>query len=336
MFKKIYTAMLTTAKIIIPAKAGIQRNTGFPRIKYGASLVKPGMTERIGFISSCMKIDLAAVTFYLHQLLLALTIWSCHIWVAPTFRLSHVLAAAASGLRNLRIDRNRIAATILQVEAADHEPDKVLTSPIVRSNTDKNKTFEAQIHYCKIFELRSAATLIESIPRIWNHRAMGPQVQEKMIQNKPSAPRTFETLNPSGFTLIELIMVMIIIGILAATVLPRIDFGSTSSRASADGAANMIASDIRYTQEYAMANRVSKSIIFTNGSSTYTFNPVSTGMDPSGQLQSIGATIGTTVTFTFNSLGEPTAGGGSSVTVSAGGVTRTLAVTQYTGKVSIS
>ena len=31
-------------KGVIPAKAGIQiRNTGFPRIKYGAGLVKPGM-----------------------------------------------------------------------------------------------------------------------------------------------------------------------------------------------------------------------------------------------------------------------------------------------------
>jgi hypothetical protein len=103
-----------------------------------------------------------------------------------------------------------------------------------------------------------------------------------------------------------------------------------------DGAANMIASDIRYAQEFAMANRISKSIIFTNGSSTYTFNPVSTGMDPSGQLQSIGATIGTTVTFTFNSLGEPTAGGGNPVTVSAGGQSRTITVVNYTGKVNIS
>ena len=34
MFKKIYAAALTTAKIVIPAKAGIQRNTGFPRIKH--------------------------------------------------------------------------------------------------------------------------------------------------------------------------------------------------------------------------------------------------------------------------------------------------------------
>jgi prepilin-type N-terminal cleavage/methylation domain-containing protein len=175
--------------------------------------------------------------------------------------------------------------------------------------------------------------------RLCHGLAAAPRPQDGVFRrglNKPSNPRTLESLNPSGFTLIELIVVLVIIGILAATVLPRIDFGTTSSRASADGAANMIASDIRYAQEFAMANRVSKSVIFTNGSSAYTFNPASTGMDPSGQLQSIGATIGTTVTFTFNSLGEPTAGGGSSVAVSSGGQSRTITVVNYTGKVNIS
>jgi prepilin-type N-terminal cleavage/methylation domain-containing protein len=134
-------------------------------------------------------------------------------------------------------------------------------------------------------------------------------------------------------TLIEVIMVMVIIGILAATVIPRFDF-AISSRTSVDGGAYMIASDIRYAQEFAMANRVSKSVIFTSGSSVYTFNPTG-NLDPSGQLPS-GVTISNNFTITFNSLGEPTTGGGGFVTVSGGGQTKTISVVNYTGKVNIS
>ncbi|MGB9628567.1 MAG: pilus assembly FimT family protein [Thermodesulfobacteriota bacterium] len=141
-----------------------------------------------------------------------------------------------------------------------------------------------------------------------------------------------------GVTLIELILVMAIIGILSATVIPKLDF-ALSSRASVDGAAYMVASDIRYVQECAMANRVSKSVSFVSGQSSYTFPPTvpsTSRFDPSGQLPS-GVTIGTTVTFTFNSLGEPTTSvpGVWSVTISGSGGSKTITVTQYTGKVSI-
>ena len=139
-----------------------------------------------------------------------------------------------------------------------------------------------------------------------------------------------------GMTLIEVIMVMVIIAILAAVVIPRAGF-DISPKASVEGAAYMIASDIRYVQECAMANRASKSVAFVSGGSTYTFPatvPSTSNLDPSGRLPS-GVTIGTTVTITFNSLGEPIPGGGGSVTVSGSGQTRTISVVNYTGKVSI-
>ena len=141
--------------------------------------------------------------------------------------------------------------------------------------------------------------------------------------------------NPqSGMTFVEVIMILGIIGVLAAVLIPRFDFLNLS-RASVDGAAYMVASDIRYAQEFAMANRVSKSVQFstTPPANKYTFSPTSS-MDPSGQLQ--GVTIGTTITFTFNSLGEPILNGGGSVTVSDGVNTRTITVTQYTGNVNIT
>jgi prepilin-type N-terminal cleavage/methylation domain-containing protein len=141
----------------------------------------------------------------------------------------------------------------------------------------------------------------------------------------------FRIPQSKGFTLIEVILVMVIIGILAATVVPRIDF-TISTTASVDGAAYIVASDIRYAQEWAMANRVSKTVTFATATPTvYTFSP-SSSLDPSGQLPS-GVTITTNYTVQFNSLGEPIAGGGGSVTVSAGGLTKTVTVTNYTGKV---
>jgi prepilin-type N-terminal cleavage/methylation domain-containing protein len=141
----------------------------------------------------------------------------------------------------------------------------------------------------------------------------------------------FRIPQSKGFTLIEVILVMVIIGILAATVVPRIDF-TISTTASVDGAAYIVASDIRYAQEFAMANRVSKQVNFPANSPTYNFNPPNS-LDPSGQLPS-GVTINAPgYTVQFNSLGEPIAGGGGSVTVSAGGLTKTVTVTNYTGKV---
>jgi prepilin-type N-terminal cleavage/methylation domain-containing protein len=142
------------------------------------------------------------------------------------------------------------------------------------------------------------------------------------------------TPNYKGMTLIELLAVLVIIGILSAVVIPRLNLTVTTSRASVDGAAYMIASDIRYAQEFAMANRVSKSVTFTSGLSVYTFNPTS-NLDPSGRLPS-GVTTVNNFTITFNSLGEPTTGGGGSVTVSNGIQTKTITVVNYTGKVNIS
>jgi len=134
-------------------------------------------------------------------------------------------------------------------------------------------------------------------------------------------------------TFIEVLLVVVIISILSAIVIPRLNV-TDSSKTSVDGAALMAASDIRYAQEFAMANRISKSVVFNSGSSIWTFAPPNT-LDPSGQLPS-GVTIGSNFTITFNSLGEPTVGGGGSVSVSSGGQTKTIGIVNYTGKVNIS
>ena len=128
-----------------------------------------------------------------------------------------------------------------------------------------------------------------------------------------------------GFTTIELIMVIIIIAVIAVTAVPKfISMGNISVM----GAAQMIQADIRYAQELAMAEHTAKSINFISGYKTYS-------VDSEIQELPSRVTISHDFIVTFNPLGEPTAGGGGFVTISAGGETGTIKVTKYTGKVSI-
>ncbi len=133
-----------------------------------------------------------------------------------------------------------------------------------------------------------------------------------------------------GFTTIELIMVIIIIAVIAVTAIPKF---TSMSDVSVGGAAEMIQADIRYTQELAMAEHIAKSITFVSEAGSYTTVDSETQDLPSGVTISDDPTV-TTVTFTFNSLGEPVGGGGS-VSISAGGQDKTITVSDYTGKVSI-
>jgi len=140
-------------------------------------------------------------------------------------------------------------------------------------------------------------------------------------------PKNFQVGPDSrGFTLVELLMVVVLISILAVSFVPK--FLDTSAISLAGGAA-MAAADIRYTQELAMGTNSPKTIVFTTTNTYYTVDSRNVNL-PSKVSISSGAT------FTFNSLGEPTAGGGSSVTLSAGAETKTITVESYTGRVSSS
>ncbi len=178
----------------------------------------------------------------------------------------------------------------------------------------------------------------ESKIRVQGFKDSSDQVKD--FVSKHWSPRALEPLNPHGFTLIEVILIMMIVGILAAFLMPRIDF-ALSTAVSVDGAASMVASDIRYVQECAMANRVSKTVRFIIGQSAYTFDatvPPTNSLDPSGQLPP-GVTITNNSTnpyiVTFNSLGEPVVGEAGWVEVTASGQTKRITVENYTGKASI-
>ena len=156
---------------------------------------------------------------------------------------------------------------------------------------------------------------------------MGGSEKTKVGDMRVLAPKNFRIVADSrGFTLVELVMVVVLISILAVSVVPK--FVDTSAFSLAGGAA-MATADIRYTQELAMGTHSAKTIVFTTSNTYYTVDSRNVNL-PSRVTISSGAT------FTFNSLGEPTAGGGSSVTLSAGAETKTITVESYTGRVSSS
>lgn len=139
-----------------------------------------------------------------------------------------------------------------------------------------------------------------------------------------------------GFSLLELIMLMVIAGILAVVIIPH--FGGVSS-ISLNGAAEMIAADIRYAQQLAMAEHLQYTVQFTASTNSYRVyndpgDPVVTiDFDDIERIQ--GVTIDADFQQTFNSLGVPTGGGGSVTLNGSNGSSKTISITQYTGKVTV-
>ena len=129
-----------------------------------------------------------------------------------------------------------------------------------------------------------------------------------------------------GFTLIEAIMVVVIIGILATTILYRYD--RTSGTPSTVAADQLIA-DIQYVQARCCGVGVRQSIIFDIGSGKYTLP----GETKQKRLPDGVAVTGTTFgnTLTFNTLGEPMFGSSDQSVVLSG--SRILTVYAITGKV---
>ena len=128
-----------------------------------------------------------------------------------------------------------------------------------------------------------------------------------------------------GFTVIELIVVIVVIGILAVMAIARtLDAPVINARE----AAAMVGTDVRRTQELAMANIVTYRIVF-NGTSSYQIIQDPGGTNTTVKTETIPSGItASATTIDFNSLGEPS--GGFTINVGASSVT----VAQYTGRVN--
>lgn len=138
-----------------------------------------------------------------------------------------------------------------------------------------------------------------------------------------------------GFTFIELLIVVVIMGIMMAVVVPKLDIvGSIDIYSTV----RQVKSDIRYTQELAMSKYAKRTIDFTGNSNTYYIKDSSGAIIVSKKLPARSRAIfdsGNTLVFTFNSSGEPVTGAGGILRVSSGGSYRDIEVGSITGRATI-
>jgi MSHA pilin protein MshC len=155
-----------------------------------------------------------------------------------------------------------------------------------------------------------------------------------------------------GFTLIELIVTMIVVGILAFTVLPRF---STLNAFDAAGFADQVQSVIRYGQKTAIAQRRNVAVTYSTGAASicsYTSSTApcnancagATGVSavtlPGDSFRSAGSsTTMTGGTLCFDAVGRPYRGVAAivapfSIVVNDGGAPlKTIVIEQETGYV---
>src|SRR3990172_1716955 len=79
---------------------------------------------------------------------------------------------------------------------------------------------------------------------------------------------------PSGFTLIEIVLILLVVSVLAAVAIPK--FGQFYSGLRLSGAADKLVNDIRYTQSLAATTRNHHKVTFP-GSTSYQVIDISTG-----------------------------------------------------------
>ena len=163
--------------------------------------------------------------------------------------------------------------------------------------------------------------------------------------------RRYHRAQEAGYTLIEIVIVVILVGILSALALPRFVSPSASL------AARRLAADIQYAKELAIRLHEEKCGVFFMDSSTYrvfqdddvstaAFDPV-TGGDFEVSISGLfsDATLDSNFgnTLKFDALGTPLDGSdakltsppANEITITSGGETWTITVEPNTGKVTL-
>jgi len=142
----------------------------------------------------------------------------------------------------------------------------------------------------------------------------------------------------TAFTLVELILAVMFIGILAAVAVPRLNFSAVSKQ-KGDAAAMKIVTDLRRARRLAISDAATNTAGFAlnmTGSSPYTGYEIK-NLDTAATVDS--HTIDSAVScsggseFNFGPLGNLLTGSDTQLTVSASGKTFTITITTATGMI---
>lgn len=145
-----------------------------------------------------------------------------------------------------------------------------------------------------------------------------------------------------GFTLVELVIVVLIIGILTGVAAPK--FVSSLKWAQANAAVLRVKADLNLARQTAISQSKEQEVQFTVNSTVYTLPGIADPDHPAlndytvnlaeGTYRAVvtAATFGAGTTLEFDHYGQAN---GGSVTISAGGVTKEISVDATTGAVTI-
>jgi prepilin-type N-terminal cleavage/methylation domain-containing protein len=148
----------------------------------------------------------------------------------------------------------------------------------------------------------------------------------------------------SGFTIVEVLVVLLVLGILAAVGAPK--FAEALANSRAEAAARRIAADLATAQARAKATSSPQTVVFTLPPTGNHYEIVgmsdpdrpATGYtvrlsDPPYQATLVSVALGGGATLVYNGLGVPDRSG--TISVQSGSRARTIAIDQSTGMATI-
>ena len=166
-------------------------------------------------------------------------------------------------------------------------------------------------------------------------------------------PRSSDRLG-RGFTLVELLVVIILIGIAAAVVVPRM---AQSSDVQVISAARILAADLQYAQNLAISSQKAVTVEFDAAADSYQItsegallqHPITkedyktayTGSQGFSQVEIVKATFGGKTWVRFDELGTPVdefgnASAGGKAQLKAGTFIYEVSVATVTGRVTVA